>query len=270
MSSGKILRLGRIFRRNTGNTVIVALDHGRRHGPIKGLEDFRRTVEKLLEADIDAIMATPAMIERVSDLIAGRIASIARIDGTGTIRGPDPTDDRLIASVDWAIRVGADAVSLMIYIGSENEASLLEKLGFIADTCSSYGIPLLAEMIPTKPHITEPYSANSIAYAARIGAEYGADVIKTFYSGNPESFKKVTTSVPVPIVVLGGPKKESSRDVLEMVYGAMKGGAHGVAIGRNIFQAKNPSLMAQIISDIVHRGIKLEEAIEKAKEGGLL
>ncbi len=82
---GKELRLSRIFRRGTGEIVIVALDHGRRHGPIRGIEDFKRTVSQVLEADIDTIMATPAMIGRVSDLVAGRVATIAGIDGTGTV-----------------------------------------------------------------------------------------------------------------------------------------------------------------------------------------
>ena len=268
-ASGKILRLGRIFRRSSGKTVIVALDHGRRYGPIRGIEDFKRTVEILVDANIDAIMATPAMIERVCDVISGRIAAIARIDGTGTIKGPDPMDDRLIASVERGLKVGADAVSVMIYVGSEREADLLEKLGFVADLCFEYGMPLLAEMIPSKPFLKDPYDPANIAYCARIGAEYGADVIKTLYSGDPRSFKDVVSSVPVPIVILGGPRKESVADVLRMVHGAIEGGARGVAIGRNIFQSRNPELMAQIISEIVHEGLGLEEALKKAKEGKL-
>ncbi len=113
--------------------------------------------------------------------------------------------------MERAIRVEADTVSFMIYVGSQHEADLLEKLGQVADECEFYEMSLLAEMIPSKPCILNPYDASSIAYSARIGAEYGADVIKTFYSGSPESFRKVTSSVPIPVMVLGGHVKEAPR-----------------------------------------------------------
>ena len=265
MNTGKIIRLGKIFRKSTGRAVIVALDHGRRHGPIKGIENFRNTVEKVTKADIDAILAAPAMIEEASDLISGRVSTIARIDGTGTVKGPDYTDDRLIASVNWAIRIGADAVAITVYIGSKREATLLEKLGNVSEECSEYGIPLLVEVIPSGPYIKDPYSLESIRYGARIVSEYGADIIKTFYSGSPESFKKITSSVHVPVVILGGAKRGNARDLFDAIYGSIKGGGKGVAIGRNIFQSENPTLMAQIISEIVHKDLKVEEAVKKLR-----
>ncbi|RLF21159.1 MAG: fructose-bisphosphate aldolase [Thermoprotei archaeon] len=259
---GKYLRLGRIFRRSTKRTVIIALDHGRRHGPIKGIEDLRATVSKVLQADVDAVMVTIGMIRHVYDEVAGRAALIARIDGTGTIKGPDPTDDRLIASIERAIKLGADAVSIMVYIGSRNEAALLEKMGIVAESCDEYGMPLLAEIIPSKPFIKEPYAPESVAYCSRIGAEYGADVIKTYYTGDPKSFREVTSRVPVPIVVLGGPRKETIREVLEMVKGSIEGGGSGVAIGRNVFQFDDPTAMAQAIVEIVHKNRGVKEVME--------
>ena len=259
---GKKIRLGRIFRRSTGRTVIIALDHGRRHGPIKGIEDLRDVVNKVIDADVDAIMVTVGMIRHVYEEVIGRVSLIARIDGTGTIRGPDPTDDRLISSVERALRLGADAVSIMVYIGSNNEADLLEKMGFVAENCDNYGVPMLAEVIPSKPFIKDPYSPDNVAYCCRIGAEYGADVIKTYYTGDPNSFREVVTKVPVPVVVLGGPRKGTIREVLEVVKGSVEGGGKGVAIGRNVFQFKDPTAIARAIVEIVHKGRDVESVME--------
>ena len=260
---GKYIRLGRIFRRGSGRTVIVALDHGRRHGPILGIEDLKTTVAKVVEADIDAVMVTVGMLRHVYEEVAGRVSVIARIDGTGTTRGPDYTDDRLISSVDMAVKVGADAVSIMVYMGCEREADQLEKMGFVADACENYGIPLLSEIIPSKPYLEDPFSPDVVAYCSRIGAEYGSDVIKTFYTGDPSSFKHVTSKVPIPIVVLGGPKKKTIKDFLSMVKGAIEGGGRGVAVGRNIFQYKDPTLMAKAVSEIVHKNRSVEDVMEE-------
>ncbi|RLE78736.1 MAG: fructose-bisphosphate aldolase, partial [Thermoprotei archaeon] len=234
--------------------------------PIPGIENLRVTVSKIVEADIDAVMVTPGMLRHVYEEVIGRVGVVARIDGTGTTKGPDHTDDRLISSVDTAVKMGADAVSIMVYIGCEREADQLEKMGLVADICESYGMPLLSEVIPSKPYLEDPYSPEAVAYCSRIGAEYGSDVIKTYYTGDPESFKYVTSRVPIPIVVLGGPKKETIKDFLSMVKGAVEGGGKGVAVGRNIFQYKDPTQMAQAVSEIVHKGRSVEEVMEEVLE----
>lgn len=257
---GKRLRLGHIFRKSTGKTVIIAVDHGRRYGPIQGLVRFRETIEKVLDADIDALLMTPAMVEHVYDLVEGRVGIIARIDGTGTRRGPDETDDRLIASVDRALKVGADAVAIMVYLGCEREVELLEKMGIVADVCYDYGMPLVVEAIPRGPYLKEPNSVENIAYAARICAEYGADVIKTSYAGSPEEYRYVIESVPVPIVIRGGAKVENTFEFLKTIENAIKSGARGVAIGRNVFQYKDPTKMAQALCEIVHKGASAKDA----------
>ena len=257
---GKRLRLGHIFRRSTGRTVIIAVDHGRRYGPISGIERFRSTIEEVMKADIDALLMTPAMLEHVHDIVEGRVGIIARIDGTGTRRGPDETDDRLIATVDRALKIGADAVAIMVYLGCEREVELLEKMGMVADICDDYGMPLVVEAIPREPYIKDPNSVDSIAYSARICAEYGADVIKTTYVGTPEEYKYVIESVPVPIVIRGGAKVENTLEFLKIIERAIKSGARGVAIGRNVFQYKEPSKMAQALCEIVHKNATADDA----------
>ncbi len=203
---GKHIRLSKIFRHDN-KTVIIAVDHGRRYGAIKGLEDFSQTINVLAKADIDALMMTPTMIEKVYDIVPSNISLIARIDGTGGIYSPDENDDRLISSVKRVVALGAEAVSVMIYPGSNRENALWEKLARVSEEAFEYGIPVLAETIPKPPHFQNKYDKVALSYSARIASEMGADIVKMSYTGDINIFKQIVKSTPVPIVVLGGPKK---------------------------------------------------------------
>ncbi len=255
MSSGKRLRLKKLFR--DGRALIVALDHGRRHGPITGIEDLHLTLERVLEGSPDAVMMTPAMIERYWELLSDTFI-VARIDGTGTARSVDETDDRLISSVERAVRVGADAVSVMVYPGSRNESMLWEKLARVVEEAEFLGVPVMAEVVPKFPGFTA-VDSSVVAYGARIAAELGADIVKTVYV---EDFSEVTRKVPVPVVVLGASKAPLA-EVLEKVEKAVRSGAAGAAIGRNIFQHKSPSLVVRALMEVIHRGADHRSALEK-------
>jgi fructose-bisphosphate aldolase/2-amino-3,7-dideoxy-D-threo-hept-6-ulosonate synthase len=102
-------------------------------------------------------------------------------------------------------------------------------------------------------------------HAARVGAELGADIIKTNYTGDPDSFKDVIRSCPVPVIIAGGPKANTDAEVMKMVEDAISAGASGVSIGRNVFQHKNPAEMTRAISKVVHEGMSMEEAMELLK-----
>lgn len=263
MYSGKKIRLSRIFRKSDNKTVIVALDHGRRRGPIKGLENLLNTLEEVIQANIDAVMMTPAMISRASDILSSYDKGIiARIDGTGITKGPSVTDDRLIASVEQSIQCGADAVSVMVWMGDENTSFNLEKLANVVENASYYGVPVLAETIPVPPGFPKKYDPDAVAYVSRIAAEIGADIIKTFYTSTPESFRSVVSKVPIPVVILGGERMKSVDDVLNVVYESVISGGSGVAFGRNIFQFEKPQSMANAISSIVHDGFDPRKARE--------
>ncbi|MEM0223072.1 MAG: hypothetical protein QXT33_04700 [Thermofilum sp.] len=253
--SGKTIRLRRLFR--DGRALIVALDHGRRHGPIQGIEDLGSTLREILPARPDAVMLTPAMIERYSDLLADTFI-VARVDGTGAVRSTSETDDRLISSVERAVAAGADAVSVMVYPGSLHEPQLWEKLATVAEEARSLGIPVMAEVVP-KPPVFQTFSADIIAYGARIAAELGADIVKTLYV---EGFEKVTRGVPAPVVILGG-ARASIEEVLKWVERAVRAGAAGAAIGRNIFQHEKPRAVVEALMAIIHRGESAEEAAGK-------
>jgi fructose-bisphosphate aldolase/2-amino-3,7-dideoxy-D-threo-hept-6-ulosonate synthase len=128
-----------------------------------------------------------------------------------------------------------------------------------------WGMPLLAMMYPRGKKISSEHDVNVVKLAARAGAELGADIVKTNYTGDPDSFKEVVKGCPVPVVIAGGPKMDTDRDVLEMVEGAIEAGGAGTSIGRNIFQHKNPSKMVRAISKIVHENSDADEAMKELK-----
>ncbi|MEM2896528.1 MAG: class I fructose-bisphosphate aldolase family protein, partial [Candidatus Bathyarchaeia archaeon] len=179
-----------------------------------------------------------------------------------TSLGPDPNRKVQVCSVEEAIMIGADAVSVHVNVGSDYENEMLMKLGKISDECDRFGMPLLAMMYPRGAKIQSEHALDFVAHAARLGAELGADVIKTNYTGSIESFKEVVSKCPVPVVIAGGPKTKSEEEFLQMVYDAIQAGAVGVSIGRNVFQSENPTLMVKALSAIVHKRSSASEAMK--------
>lgn len=250
---GKKLRLGRIFDNQTNRTVIAAMDHGLFMGPVKGLENVSLTARKAVEGGANAVIVSPGALRQVADEVRGKAGVIMRIDGAVTMYGPDFFSTRRIAFVKNAVRSGADAVIAMGYIGAARESETLENLSQIAQECEEVGMPLLAEMIPVQGEkIKDPYGADAVGLAARVGAEIGADIIKTHYTGQESTFREVVRGCSVPIIIAGGPKMKTEEQALAVVREAMRGGAAGVAFGRNIWQSQNPEGIVRAIVEIVH------------------
>ncbi|WP_456327882.1 2-amino-3,7-dideoxy-D-threo-hept-6-ulosonate synthase [Archaeoglobus sp.] len=257
---GKRIRIERIINRETGNTVIVPMDHGVSMGPIEGLRDMPKIINAVAEGGANAVVLHKGMVVHGHRGYGKDIGLIVHLSGSTSL-SPDPNEKVLVCSVEEAIRLGADAVSVHINVGSKTEAEQLKKLGTISKICAEWGMPLLAMMYPRGEGINQ-FDEKSVALASRVGAELGADIVKTNFTGSVESFKRVVEGCPVPIVVAGGPKMNSVEDVLKMVRMAMDAGARGVAIGRNVFQAENPTLMTKAIAMIVHENAEVKDALE--------
>ena len=120
-------------------------------------------------------------------------------------------------------------------------------------------------MYPRGPKIQNEHALNVVAHAARIGAELGADIIKTNYTGNIDTFKAVVESCPVPVVIAGGPKCKTQQEILQTTYDSMKAGAAGLSIGRNVFQHENPTLIVKALSAIVHKNATVEQALKNSR-----
>jgi fructose-bisphosphate aldolase/2-amino-3,7-dideoxy-D-threo-hept-6-ulosonate synthase len=257
MDSGKRRRLKRIFR-DDGRTVIVPMDHGVTDGPIAGLVRMQDIIDELLDGKVDAVLVHRGIAKNVDVGKAGLIVHLSGI----TRLSPDPNNKVQVCSVEEALRIGADAVSVHINVGAKQEDKMLVKLGSVADDCDKYGVPLLAMMYPRGPKIKDEHAVDAVAHAARLGAELGADIIKTNYTGDIESFKDVIQGCPVPVIIAGGPKVETVRDVLQMVHDSIKAGGSGLSIGRNVFQNEHPTSMVKSLSSIVHHSASVEEALK--------
>jgi fructose-bisphosphate aldolase/2-amino-3,7-dideoxy-D-threo-hept-6-ulosonate synthase len=158
--------------------------------------------------------------------------------------------------------IGADAVSIHVNVGAEDEAEMLMDLGRVARSCDRWGMPLLAMMYPRGPKVSSEHAVEYVKHAARIGAELGVDIVKTNYTGSPETFKQVVRGCSVPVVIAGGPKMDTEQQVLEMVYDSISVGGAGLSIGRNIFQAEDPTLFVKRLCKVVHENYSVEEAEE--------
>lgn len=259
MNLGKAIRMERIKDRDTGNTVIVPIDHGITSGPIAGIIDIRNTVNAVADGGANAVLMHKG-VARAGHRRYGKDIGLVLHISASTSLGPNPLHKVQVASVAEALKLGADAVSIHINIGAESEPEMLREFGNTASECEEWGMPLVAMMYPRSEKERDEHNVDLIKHVARVGAELGADIVKTNYTGNPDDFREVTNGCPVPVVIAGGPKVETDVDLLEMVKGAMNAGAKGVSIGRNIFQHENPAAMTRAIAMIVHGNVEVEEA----------
>lgn len=252
------------MNRDTRRMVIVPMDHGLSMGPIAGLEDMTTIVNKVAEGGANAIILHKGIVRAGHRGYGRDIGLILHLSG-GTSLGPDPLGKVPVATVEEAIKLGADAVSVHINVGAPNEPEQLRSLGDVAEICAGWGMPLLAMMYPRGPKVKSEHDPVMVAHAARVGAELGADIIKTNYTGGIDSFKKVVRGCLVPVVIAGGPKMVTDRDVLEMAAEATKAGGAGVSIGRNVFQHRNPVGMVRALVKIVHEEASVERAMRELK-----
>ncbi|OGP70384.1 MAG: fructose-bisphosphate aldolase [Deltaproteobacteria bacterium RBG_13_58_19] len=250
----------RIMNRETGRTVIVPMDHGVTVGPIDGLIDMKTTVNQVAAGGANAIVIHKGLVEGGHRRRGKDVGLIIHLSGS-TALSPFPNAKTLVCTVEEAIKIGADAVSVHINIGNGSEKEMLADLGRVSWEASQWGMPLLAMMYPRGEKIQDEYDVRVIKHVARLGAELGADIIKVSYTGSVESFREVVMGCPVPVVIAGGPKMNSDRDILEMVKGSIEAGGGGVSMGRNIFQHREPSRMVGAISLLVNENADVEEAL---------
>ncbi|MBI4689266.1 MAG: 3-hydroxy-5-phosphonooxypentane-2,4-dione thiolase [Nitrospirae bacterium] len=235
-------RLSRIIK-SDGKTVMLAVDHGYFLGPTTGLEDAGKTVKPLLSY-ADALMPTRGIV-RTSVDPATDTPIVLRVSGGNSVLEEDLSNEGLTVSMEDAIRLNAAAVAISIYVGSPNQKETLLNLTRLIDKGHRYGIPVLAVTAVGK---NMGRDTRYLALSCRIAAELGAHFVKTYYC---DGFEKVVKTCPVPLVMAGG-KKLPELEALELTYNAIKRGAAGVDMGRNIFQSDAPVAMIQAVRAIVH------------------
>ncbi len=244
---GKARRLGRLFVGEQKRCLLAPLDHGGWLGPVKGLDRPRAVVEAVLKGGANALLISPGFYRQVASLIPPSTGVVLRVSLTAGL-SQESMQETPIAALETALRMDADAVAVSVFFGRSGDIEIYRWLAALIDASERYAMPVVAEMMPPADRA---YQAQAIAHAARIGMEIGADVIKTNYCGDRETFQHIAAAVSLPILVAGGASAGGESDTLALARDAIAGGAAGVAIGRRVWQADDPQAMTAKIHAVL-------------------
>lgn len=249
----RAVRLRRLFHHDPRRLLIVPLDHSLSDGPVvpRG-STMDQLVGELSESGVDAIVVHKGSLRHIDPARLTSMSLILHLNAS-TAHAPDPDAKYLVTGVEDALRMGADAVSVHINMGSLDERRQIADLGAVADHCDRWNLPLMAMMYPRGPRITDPRDPELVAHAVTLAADLGADLVKAPHLGSTAAMLELTASCPIPLVCAGGPRRGDEEEALEFARSAVRGGAAGVAMGRNIFQSPSPGTMAARVARVVHR-----------------
>jgi 3-hydroxy-5-phosphonooxypentane-2,4-dione thiolase len=255
MDWGKKNRLSRLIQKD-GHCFYMPIDHGYFLGPTRNLEKPGETIKPLLD-HCDALFVTRGVL-RACVIPEGSKPIILRVSGGTSVVGKDLANESITTSIEEIIRLNASAVGISVFIGSDYENQTLSNLTKMVNECSTYGIPVMAVTAVGKE--LEKRDARYLGLCCRIAAELGADVVKTYWC--PDGFDKVVAGCPVPVVMAGGPKCETQKEVLDFVYDGMQKGAIGLNLGRNVWQDPHPVGMAKALWGIIHEKKNVKQALD--------
>jgi len=246
-------RLSSIIKPHNNRALMLAVDHGYFLGPTEKLENPKKVIAPLLKY-CDSLMVTRG-VQRTSVSATTSTPMVLRVSGGSSIIGEDLSQEDITVSIQDALRLNASALAMSIFVGSKYEYQTIVNLGKLVSEAEQYGIPVLAVTAVGKELGKD---ARYLSLACRVAAEQGAHIVKTYYCDN---FEKVVQSCPVPIIVAGG-KKIPERDALQLTFNAIKGGAVGVDMGRNIWQSDHSVAMIRAVRSIVHGNSNVDQAFK--------
>lgn len=251
-------RMSQLIQKD-GRCLFLPIDHGYFQGPTTKLEKPGKTVEPLMEY-ADALFVTRGALRNCIPADNTK-PIILRVSGGPSVIGEDLANEVLTTSIEEIIRLNASAVGISIFVGSEYETQTIESLAWLVDECESYGIPVMAVTAVGKE--LKKRDARYLGLASRIAAELGARVVKTYWC---ENFDKVVEGCPVPVVMAGGPKVGSDKEVFDFVYDGISKGAAGVNLGRNVWKNEHPVPMIRALRAIIHEDATDDEANDMFEE----
>jgi 3-hydroxy-5-phosphonooxypentane-2,4-dione thiolase len=238
-----------------GKCFFMPIDHGYFQGPTRCLEKPGETIAPLMRY-CDALFVTRGVLRSAIPSNFNK-PIILRVSGGTSMVGKDLANEMLTTSIEEVIRCNASAVGLSVFIGTDYEHQTLKNLATMVNQCETYGIPVMAVTAVGKE--LEKRDARYLGLCCRICAELGAKVVKTYWC---EDFDKVVNGCPVPVVMAGGPKCETEKEVFEFVYDGMTKGAIGLNLGRNVWQSPNPAAVAKALNAIIHKKVDVKEAMD--------
>jgi DhnA family fructose-bisphosphate aldolase class Ia len=254
--------LGRRFHRLFGaneRSVVIAMDHGTTDGAVAGFEKPGSVLEQVIAGGADTVLTSIGIARHFSKQLKGSGLMI-RCDGATSPLLEHPRE--LIIGIEDVLTTGADAAAAMYFPGIVNGHASTIYFPRLASEAHRWNIPVMAEALPygfeEHPAARAP---DAVANTCRMAAENGADIVKTFYTGERESFRRVVRSCYAPVLVLGGPKTQGDREFLGSIRGALDAGAAGVVVGRNVWQATSPTAMTQALVALVHRDSSVDDAL---------
>lgn len=259
MFVGKQVRLQRLLG-PSGRLLAIMLDHPITRGLMPGLEDIHTRMRQVVAGSPDAITMHKGIAEKVFAPYAGKTAIIMKASAYQV--DYHPTYDTPVADVEEAVRLGADAVSVGCIVGGPEQAQQLTFLGKMAKEAGSLGMPLVAHIYPKGSMIKDPHSAKAVAYAARVGAELGVDIIKTLWTGSAESFRQVVEGCPAIVALAGGEMGETLEDYLRMTREALDVGLGGVTYGRFVWQHPHPTAVIKALRALIHENATVPGALK--------
>lgn len=250
--TGKTLRLERLSRAGDGRYLFIPLDHSVSDGPIVRAAGFPDLVGDIAEGGADAVVVHKGRARLIPPALLTRTGLVVHLSAS-TNAGPDVDAKVLVGDVEECVRLGADAVSVHVNIGSDTEPAQLSDLGAVAAACERWGMPLIAMVYPRGPRVEDPTRPDLVAHAVNVAADLGVDVVKTVLAAPAERMAEVVESSPLPIIVAGG----SGSDGIEaFAASALEAGCAGLAVGRRVFTSPSPRQAVERLAAIVHpRGL---------------
>lgn len=239
-----------------GRCFFMPIDHGYFQGPTHCLEKPAETIKPLFEF-YDGLFVTRGVLRSVIEPLNAK-PIILRVSGGTSMAAGDLANEGLTTSIEEIIRLNASAVGISVFVGSSHEKETLMNLANLVNECENYGIPVMAVTAVGKE--LEKRDARYLALSCRIAAELGARIVKTYWC--PDDFDKVIKGCPVPVVIAGGPKCETEKEVFEFVYDGIQKGAIGINLGRNVWQSPHPVAMAAALRAIIHEKADVKKAQE--------
>jgi class I fructose-bisphosphate aldolase len=239
------------------------MDHGISIGAVPGLYDMRHTVEQMAGTGVNAVVVHKGLVRTIAPTLrrAPDLGLIVHLCGS-TSQAPDPNEKQLVCTVQEALALGADGVSVHVNIGAITEGSMLRDFAEVAERCHDLNVPLLAMVYARGPKLRVQFSEAFNAHCARVAYEIGADFVKVQYTGDRQSFSRVVSVVPIPVLIAGGPKMENDEEVLKMVWESLDAGGAGISIGRNVFGSSNIRQLCHALNGIIHEGLCVEDAVD--------
>lgn len=254
--TGKARRLTRIFGED-GRALVVPIDHPVTLGPIAGLESPGTAIAAMLDGGVDAMVVHRGVVTSGAWPSGAPAALIVHLSG-GTELSGRPELKSEVCAVEDAVKLGADAVSVHISLGTERESEALCQLARAATACQEWGMPLLAMMYVYGDAATGP---RTVVHAARIAAELGADCVKVSHPGDPEQLAELVEGCFCRVLIAGGARVEDSGQLLTTVEEAVGAGVAGFCIGRNAYQHPRPAQFTRALRAVIHDGKSAAEAL---------